>query len=145
VLQDLSPLLSNLVDECLNHLEDDILEITEDCLWQECPFPIREFILEKGLLRNFSRETSDSLRKGFLWGLILRNRSSRNIPALSKLLGMYMTFGRSQTEKNEVLSKLRVIPSRTYNDNQTPRLVAAATSPPPLNPFLVASFDNQQQ
>jgi len=146
LLSDIAPHLDLLTDaasrlETQDPLDAQVLQSS----WLSCPVPIREFIFEKGLLKNTSRDPKSSLRLGFLWNLVLRNKSSNNIPSLAYLLGLYMRLGRSQTEKLAVLSKLRVCPSKTTLDLGLPGISQAAADEPLPGAYAIFSFDNHQQ
>jgi len=146
LLADVAPHLHNLMEVCGKKVAADPFDIEGlRGTWSSCPLPIREFIFEKGLLKNTSREVDASLRFGFLWDLIVRNQSSNNFPGLSFLLGLYMRMGRSHTEKMLVLSKLRICPSKTTLDRVLPSISESVEMNLPPNSLPVFAFDNHQQ
>jgi len=146
LLADISPHLQTLMEaSCKRMVGDPFDAETLRGTWSSCPFPIREFIFERGLLKNTSRDVDASLRLGFLWDLVLRNQSSSNFPGLSFLLGLYMRLGRSHTEKMVVLSKLRICPSKTTMDRALPSISRNVEAASPLNSIPVFAFDNHQQ
>jgi len=152
ILEDLSPHLRLLMEAHTEQSEKErpgvfpFASMSAEDIWGECPLPIREFIFEKGLLFNTSRDSSDSLRKGFLWTLVLRNKSSHVNPPLSQLLSFYMRLNRSQSNKQIVLSKLRITSSRTTVDKLIPQASSLAESEETVGAeFVVAAFDNHQQ
>jgi len=146
VLADLSPHLSFLVKRSKGYQPENPFNMEDlENAWDFCPYPIREFIFDKGLLRNTSPEGSDRLRLGFFWHLVLRNQSSHNYQGFPLLLGLFMRLGRSQTEKLNVLSKLRVCPSKSTLDAILPKILTQTDLQVPEGSLAVFAFDNHQQ
>jgi len=110
--------------------------------WASCPFPIRKYVFEQGLLKSTSRAEKDPIRLGFLWTLICRNQSERNAPPLLVLFSLFFQYHQSHSEKNVLLSRLRVISSRKTNEATLSRFCEAES---PGAEYASFAFDNHQQ
>jgi hypothetical protein len=155
--------------------DDDFSVESVTNIWSKCPFPIREYIFENGpflspfcrliplftflllllclfflrlgLLKNTTRgsATDSNLRLSFLWSLVGKNRSIHTSTPILQLLGLVMQFHQSADVRQQVLSKLRLSPSRPTVNKILAEVAESETVPLPQGWSWAFAFDNHQQ